>query len=269
MQESDEAEERGLTGYENSNGTISKYWNPGGKRTKAHPKISEFIDDPALKSTRGAYMLIERDFQDTYDGPDVSREDVAMDLNSDDDKPDVMDKLNGILSRQSSEPGSDFRAPENSEYGRRRSVKRESRRESRDSAAHSPRRGRSKSPSNEDSTYGSYRSRTPSGGASGRKNRSQHPLPAKPDPVIDSTMTTPPRLPEGSAHPSTDYSPLKPRGARSRSASPSKKETEDERRRHRDYDIRSGDAPQDKGKGGRDSKKRRTSGPNGVPAVFG
>ena len=295
LQETEEAEERGLTGFENPNGTISKYWNPGGKRTKAHPKISELMssDDPALQSIRGGCRVIERDFLEAEDNQDAGRDDVAMELeNSDDGKPDVLDRLSGALSRQSPEPASDFRVPADGEYTRRRSSKYEERRSSqdedrrgsrdedcrtsRDAGAQSPRRGRSKSPSNEGSTYSSYRSRTPSGCAPVRKNRTQHPLPAKPDSTMDTPMKSPPKLVEKSTLPCTDYSPIKikeePR-SRSRSASPTRRDSEDGNRRHRDYDVKREDS--EKGKAAKDSKKRRTSGTNGtngtngVPAVFG
>lgn len=280
LQETEEAEERGLTGFENPNGTISKYWNLGGRRTKAHPRLSELInsDDPALQSIRGGCRVIDRDFLET-DNQDTGRDDVAMELeNSDDGKLDVLDKLSGVLSRQSPEPESDFRVPADGEYARRRSLKYEDRRGSRsedyrisrDAGAQSPRRGRSKSPSNESSTYSSYRSRTPSGGTSVRKNRTQHPLPAKPDSTTDTSMKSPPKPAEKSTLSCTDYSPIKtkeePR-SRSRSASPIRRDSEDGNRRHRDYDVKREDS--EKGKAARDSKKRRTSGTNGVPAVFG
>lgn len=233
-----------------------------------------------LKSIHGGCRVIERDFFDSEDSQDTGRDDVAMELaNSDDGKPDVMDKLSGVLSRQSSEPGSDFRAPVDGEYGRRKSLKcgdrkgsrDEDRKNSRDAGVQSPRRDRSKSPSNEDSSYGSYRSRTPSGGASVKKNRTQHQLPTRPDPAVDTTMKSPPKPADRSSIPSsTDYSPIKPKEetrSRSRSASPSRRNSEDDNRRHRDYDVRAGDI--EKSKTAKDSKKRRTSGANGVPAVFG
>jgi len=282
LQETEEAEERGLAGFENPNGTVSKYWNPGGKRTKAHPRLSELMDsdDPALQSIRGGCRVIEWDFLETEDHQDAGRDDVAMELeNSDDGRPDVLDKLSGVLSRQSPEPGSDFRVPPDGEYARRRSLKYEERRSSRDEdrrpsrdiGAQSPRRGRSKSPSNEDSTYSSYRSRTPSGGTSVMKNRTQHPLPAKPDSTIDTPMKSPPKLAEKFTLGSPDYPPIKikeePRSSRSRSASPIRRDSEDGNRRHRDYEVKKEDS--EKGKATKDSKKRRVSGPNGVPAVFG
>ncbi|KAF8461402.1 hypothetical protein BDZ91DRAFT_377901 [Kalaharituber pfeilii] len=221
-------------------------------------------------------MLIELDFQDPIDSHDLGKEDVPMELgstNSEDGKPDVMDKLNGILSRQSPEPGSEFRAPMDGEFGRRSSIKRENRKESRDLTAHSPRRGRSKSPALQDSTYASYRSRTPSGGASVRRNRTQHPLPAKPDSSLDTSTKSPPKALEVSANPSTDYAPMKIKEekarSRSRSASPARRDKEDDRRRHRDYNTQPVDESQDKWKGAKDNKKRRTSGANGIPAVFG
>jgi len=300
LQETEEAEERGLAGFENPNGTISKYWNPGGKRTKAHPRLSELMNsgDPALQSIRGGCRVIERDSLEAEDNQDTGRDDVAMELeNSDDGKPDVLDRLSGALSRQSPEPGSDFRIPADGEYTRRRSLKYEERRSSRDedrrgsrgecrkgsrdedrrtsrdTGAQSPRRGRSKSPSNEGPTYSSYRSRTPSGCASVGKNRAQHPLPAKPDSTMDTLMKSPPKPAEKSTLPCTDYSPIKikeePR-SRSRSASPTRRDSEDGNRRQRDYDVKREDS--ERGKAAKDSKKRRTSGANGtngVPAVFG
>ena len=292
LQETEEVEERGLTGFENPNGTISKYWNPGGKRTKAHPRLSELMstDDPALQSIRGGCRVIEGNFLETEDNQDAGRDDVAMELeNSDDGKPDVLDKLSGVLSQQSPEPRSDFVVPVDGEYSRRRSLKYEERRSSRDegrrdsrdegrrtsrdAGAQSPRRGRSKSPSNEGSTYSSYRSRTPSGGASVRKNRTQHPLPAKPDSTMDTPMKSLPKPAERPTLSSIDYSPLKTGGeprSRSRSGSPTRRDSEDGNHRHRDYDVKREDS--EKGKAAKDSKKRRTggtNGTNGVPAVFG
>ncbi|KAF8456945.1 hypothetical protein BGX38DRAFT_1139672 [Terfezia claveryi] len=285
LQETEEAEERGFTGFENPNETISKYWNPGGKRTKAHPRLHELMNsnDPALQSIRGGCRVIERDFLEAEDNQDA---DIAMELeNSDDGKPDVLDKLSGVLSRELPEPGSDFRLPADGEYSRRKSLKYEEcrrsqdegrrgsrdgdRRTSRDEGAQSPRRGRSKSPSNEGSTYSSYRSRTPSGGASVRKNRTQHPLPAKPDSTMDTSM----KSPRNSTLSCNDYSPIKIKEepcSRSRSASPTRRDSEDGNRRHRDYDVKREGS--EKGKAAKDSRKRRTSGTNGtngVPAVFG
>ncbi|KAF8421648.1 hypothetical protein EV426DRAFT_672085 [Tirmania nivea] len=290
LQETEEAEERGLTGFENPNGTISKYWNPGGKRTKAHPRLSELMssNDPALLSIRGGCRVIERDFLEAEDNQDAGRDDVAMELeNSDDGKPDELDKLSGVLSRQSPDHGGDFRSPSDGEYTRRRSLKYEERRSSRDEdrkafldggrrtsrdvGAQSPHRDRSMSPSNEGSIYSSsYRSRTPSGGACVRKNRTQHSLPQKPDGAIDASMKSLPKPTEKSTLSCFDYSPIKikeePR-SRSRSASPTRRDSEDGNRRHRDYDVKREDS--EKGKVSKDSKKRRTSGTNGVPAVFG
>ena len=266
----EEVEERKLMGFENPNGTISKYWDPNGARTKAHPPVSTFIDDPALKSIRGGYRVLEQDLLDGEGSQDTGREDVAMELaNSDDGKPDVTDKLNGILSRRPSEHDSDFRPCMEAELGRRRSMRTEEPRISREMAGQSPGRSRSKSPSNEDSSYVSYRSRTPNG-ASVKRSRALHPLPIKPDPMGDIAVEIPPKVVEGSS--STDHSPLKlkeeSRG-RSRSASPTKRDSEDGNRRHRDYDIRTNITLEDKSKSAKEIKRRRTSGTNGIPAVFG
>ena len=273
LEVTEEAEERKLMGFENPNGTISKYWDPDGARTKAHPPVSTFIDDPALKSIRGGYRVLEQDFLDGDGGQDTGREDVAMELAiSDDGKPDVTDKLNGILSRRPSEPDSDFRPCMEGDLGRKRGMRAEERRSSREMAGQSPRRSRSKSPSNEDTLYAPYRSRTPNG-ASAKRSRAQHPLPPKPDTVGDVTVKTPPNVVEDSPLPSpTDNSPLKSKEesrGRSRSASPLRRDSEDANRRHRDYDIRLNTTLEDKNKAAKEIKRRRTSGANGIPAVFG
>lgn len=274
LEATEEAEERKLIGFENPNGTISKYWDPDGARTKAHPPLSTFIDDPALKSIRSGYRVLDQDFLDGDGGQDIGREDVAMELeNSDDGKPDVTDKLNGILSRRPSEPDSDFRPCMEGEFGRRRSMRAEERRSSREIAGQSPRRSRSKSPFNEDSPFAPYRSRTPNG-ALVKRSRAQHPLPPKPDIIGDATVKTPPTVAENSPLPfsTTDHSPLKSKEesrGRSRSASPIGRDSEDSNRRHRDYDIRTNTTLEGKGKTAKDIKRRRTSGTNGIPAVFG
>ena len=272
--ETEALEARGETGPENPNGSISKYWNPDFSPSKLLPKRHEYMNDPALKSVRtGGTMLFEpplaRDMQD-----DAGREDVAMELGSagsEDEKPDVMDKLNGILTRQSSESGSDYRVAADGEYGRRRSTREESRRQSRDSTGHSPRRRRSKSPSKEESVRESYRSRSPTGGPKQRRNT----LPLKPNgntaPSSRLSLT-----PDDSTTTLSNDSPIKKNidRSRSRSASPRRAVVVDEKRRVRDYDLRTQEDQQEKGKGKglkdngvKDKNSRRIS-TNGVPAAF-
>ena len=266
MAETDQQEETNSTLPE-KNDNICKYWDKDGNRTKYHLSFNDLVDDPAIRSFRtGLSRLLvigPMPSKEIDDGHDAG--DVAMDLGSTssaDGRPDVTDKLNGILSRQSSDHGNEMKGATDYEPSRRRSTRDDDR-----NMNLSPRRGRSKSPSHQESS-GSYRSRTPNGaGNSKRGGRMKYSLPSKPDTPI-------PTKPQAMIKPSNSIdgvtagdTPIRTKG-RSRSASP-RRGNEEEKRRHRDYENRyGGDSSQEKTKIGKESNKRRASGTNGVPAAF-
>lgn len=143
--------------WENPAGTISKYWNPGPERSKLNQGVAESSkDDPVLRSVHtGRDWIIDADSIE-------NQEDVPMDIASgasDDGHVDVLEKLDGILCRQSAES-----AEKNANNEREVTVQNNGitsyRRHSRDSDARSSQRGRSRSPSSDLSSR-KYRMRSP------------------------------------------------------------------------------------------------------------